>query len=428
MCEVQETMPRPRRPRGGQGCSRCGGRAQYLIRDLLFCRPCFTKHIHHRLGRTINGPLAGSSRPNITSRPPPQTGGALIALSGGAGSTALLDFLVERRYLGPQATERVPAVWAQAFAVHVVFPGQSVGGLKELAESRGITYLQVRAEDVFDSSLADKVAGLVQGIPSEDNEDNAARLSALVASLPLPSRPTILGHILDAVLATVASALPVSHLILGETATREAQRVITGTAQGRGFSLPLDLVTLSSRALGEVGASGEVGALGASGVMRLRGARELSVKEAALYCHAKGLETFNYRQWGRKSIEGLTERFVATLSTRHPATVGAITRTAGKLQFTGQEGEGQEGPLCPLCRRPADPGIKEWQARASLTVLPGHPSTTKEEGALESLLCYGCAAALKGRKDAEMPPFVAAEVRRRVPESEMRAAIADYFV
>ncbi|BEJ11767.1 hypothetical protein CspHIS471_0202270 [Cutaneotrichosporon sp. HIS471] len=159
--------------------------------------------------------------------------------------------------------------------------------------------------------------------------------------------------------------------------------------------------------------------------MRLRGARELSVKEAALYCHARELETFNYRQWGRKSIEGLTERFVATLSTRHPATVGAITRTAGKLQFTGQEGE---GPLCPLCRRPADPGIKEWKARASLTALPGHPSTTKDEGTLDSLLCYGCTSALKGRKDAEMPPFVVAEVRRRVPESEMRAAIADCFV
>lgn len=109
----------------------------------------------------------------------------------------------------------------------------------------------------------------------------------------------------------MAANLPnISHMLLGETSTREAQRVITGTAQGRGWSLPLDLVT--ARALPPLltkeSGSGER-------VVRLRAARDVTVKEAALYCHALGLESFNYRRWesgrGRKdasSIEGLTER------------------------------------------------------------------------------------------------------------------------
>lgn len=122
-------------------------------------------------------------------------------------------------------------------------------------------------------------------------------------------------------------------------------------------------------------------------MLRLRAMREVSAKEAAVYCFARGIETFNWRVWGRGrkegSIEALTERecrgraerrrgtrvrgvtaagrssnegrlketltpgFVATLSTSHPATVGAITRTAAKLVFTGSGDEA----LCPLCRQ-----------------------------------------------------------------------------
>jgi cytoplasmic tRNA 2-thiolation protein 2 len=264
-------------------------------------------------------------------RPPPQAGDALIALSGGAGSTALLDVLAERKYLGVEGAEyditrgKTPPIWGRAYAVHVVFPDSWEGRagvgprLRAMAEERGVQYLEVRAEDVFDASLGERVRAMVDGSGGEGEllenraeltpgPDNSARLAALLASLPLSSRPTLLGHILDALLSTVAASLPnISHLILGETATREAQRVIAGTAQGRGWSLPLDLATLGSIPL----LTEEP-----RDVMRLRGVREVSVKEAALYCHARGLETFNFRLWGRGrkegSIEGLTERESAT--------------------------------------------------------------------------------------------------------------------
>ncbi len=351
MCEAQETMPRPGRQERGP-CKRCDGRAQYIIRDLLLCRcvrsttlppqllpmrpadpsPCFIKHVQYRIGRTCNGPLSGSSRPNVSMRPPPQAGDALIALSGGAGSTALLDFLAQRKYLGVEGAEydstrgKTPPIWGRAYAVHVVFPDSwegraGVGArLRAMAQERGVRYLEVRAEDVFDASLGVRVRAMVDGSAEEGEleescfsqltpgPDNSARLAALLASLPPPSRPTLLGLILDALLSTVAASLPnISHLILGETATREAQRVISGTAQGRGWSLPLDLATLGCIPL----LTEE-----RREVMRLRGVREVSVKEAALYCHARGLETFNFRLWGRGrkegSIEGLTERESAT--------------------------------------------------------------------------------------------------------------------
>jgi hypothetical protein len=56
----------------------------------------------------------------------------------------------------------------------------------------------------------------------------------------------------------------------------------------------------------------------------------------------------------------------------------------------------------------------------------------KEESpeSLDSLLCYACATTLKGRKEADLPPFVEAEAQRRRPVSQdqMRAAISDYLL
>lgn len=128
-------------------------------------------------------------------------------------------------------------------------------------------------------------------------------LKALLAALPPPSRPALLQHILDALLSAVAGALPVQHLLSGETSTSDAARVIAGTARGAGWSLPLDLQT--AREL-------------PNGVVRIRGMKDANVKEAALWCHARGLATSAERRWdaGGKSapgkevssLEALTER------------------------------------------------------------------------------------------------------------------------
>lgn len=287
------------------------------------------------------------SRANITARPPLQSGDALLALSGGAGSLAMLDHLTARTYVGvPGETyditrgDREP-VWARGWAVHVVFPGDAADigeGLREVVEGRGVRYVEVRAEEVFDPRLGERLRRRYGDVPGDEEESAGkcldrcsgmrltdrvdpawtSQLTSLLASLPPPSRPTMLQHILDALLTTAAESLPnISHLLLGETATREAQRVIAGTAQGRGWSLPLDLAT--ARALPPLlREESSEGSARSAGVVRIRAARDVSVKEAALYCHARGIESFNYRRWesgkGKKgameasSIEGLTER------------------------------------------------------------------------------------------------------------------------
>lgn len=93
-------------------------------------------------------------------------------------------------------------------------------------------------------------------------------------------------------------------MVLGETTTREAARVISGTAAGRGWALPLELA----------------GARSSGSYVRLKPMKDIALKDAALWCHGRGLATFNERRWdntvpGSKrdgkgnvaSIEALTE-------------------------------------------------------------------------------------------------------------------------
>jgi cytoplasmic tRNA 2-thiolation protein 2 len=117
-----------------------------------------------------------------------------------------------------------------------------------------------------------------------------------IAHLPMASRPALLEHILLSLLHRVAATESASHILLGETSTREAQRIIAGTALGRGWALPLELSPLLDR-----------------GAARLKPMKEITVKEAAVYCHLEGVRTVNERRWatGRgkaPSLEALTER------------------------------------------------------------------------------------------------------------------------
>jgi len=131
----------------------------------------------------------------------------------------------------------------------------------------------------------------------------------LINSLPSHARPAILSSILHHLLTLTAQTLPnISHLLLGETSTRQAQRIISGTALGRGWTLPLELkgaVPLPNT--------------GGEEILRISPMKEVSVKEAAILCHIRGLESWNWREWdklgesktkasGNLSIEGLTER------------------------------------------------------------------------------------------------------------------------
>jgi cytoplasmic tRNA 2-thiolation protein 2 len=193
-------------------------------------------------------------------------------------------------------------------------------------------------------------------------------LRSILSSLPPPSRPSLLSRILDHLLALTANSLPnTSHLFLGETSSRQAERIISGTALGRGWALPLELAASYKLPTFEAGADQ---------IMQLKPLKDITIREAAIWCHNARLPTMNSRGWGGvkakddgkrdargkggvASLEMLTEResntvgvwlileFIAGLSVTHPSTVSTINRTGEKLVFPGDA----DKTLCPVCEQ-----------------------------------------------------------------------------
>lgn len=118
------------------------------------------------LVKTLHPPLLPPKAKTAQSRPPMQSGGVLIALSGGAGSTAMLDLVGLREYVGSGERDVTKgekmAVWSKGWAVHVDFSnvvGHEERGewLRTLAEERGMGFMLVRAEEAFDPAFTGRL-------------------------------------------------------------------------------------------------------------------------------------------------------------------------------------------------------------------------------------------------------------------------------
>ncbi|WVQ85594.1 hypothetical protein IAT38_007760 [Cryptococcus sp. DSM 104549] len=492
-------------------CQKCQlQKSMYIIRNVTFCKTCFEAALFARFSKTLHPTLklpSTTSAPTRASashayRPPLQPGSALIALSSGCGSTALLDLLLTRGYIGrgdgavaDKTKGEKDCVWGKGWAVYVEFGGvvegleEREGEVRELVEGygKGLGWVGLRAEDVFDKGLRGRLRRMagVDGGGSEGEETAAisvdlkdpdlplfplptsasgtstpptplTQLRTLLASLPPPSRPSLLAHILSSLLTLTAETLPnISHVLQGETSTRQAQRLIAGTALGRGWALPLELA--SSRPASGSGPSSQK-------VTWLKPMKELTVKEAAIYCHLKGLGgwTRNGRRWeasgpvgkrdargkgGVTSLEQLTEQFIAGLSVTHPSTVSTINRTGDKLVFPGD----YDTPPCPVCQMPVDPSALDWKSRTALTSLPTKtppppPRPAEHTTSLAPLLCYSCLTTFTPQtvvvrteetvaEPVGMPLWVGEGVGRRlggvgrpVGRKEMRGEIAEFLI
>lgn len=144
--------------------------------------------------------------------------------------------------------------------------------------------------------------------PSTSTRTPLEALRNLLASLPSASRPSLLSAILDHLLTLVAYSLPqVTHILLGETSSRQAERVISGTALGRGWSLPLELASAFTLPPPLGNEKGE------RAIMRLKPMKDITLKEAAIFCRVKGVETLNQRGWG--SGEGSDARGKSGIAT-----------------------------------------------------------------------------------------------------------------
>ncbi|KAI7857441.1 hypothetical protein BDC45DRAFT_544229 [Circinella umbellata] len=131
-------------------------------------------------------------------------------------------------------------------------------------------------------------------------------------------------HIKMTMLVTLAKKEGCSYIFMGDTATRQAIKMISMTGKGRGYSIPFDIGVENDTTF--------------PGLTILRPMKDMLSKEIGLYNRFKDLEEyvipptdFNTGKPAKSSIERLTEEFITTLDRDFPSTVSTISRTASKL-------------------------------------------------------------------------------------------------
>lgn len=188
--------------------------------------------------------------------------------------------------------------------------------------------------------------------------------------------------------------------------------------------------------------------------------KDITVREAAVYCHLREIETRNARSWASgnisskaaASLEALTEgecqhnhprqslyrplilstAFIARLDVTHPSTVSTINKTGEKLRFSGERSAQSR---CPACDAQVPPKLDHsrnntdsfspvqtsamgWKSRTALTSLDKptsnptevHDSSSQNDlpqpASLAEYLCYSCltmftpSSNAKGRKQS----------------------------
>ncbi|NXG37255.1 CTU2 protein, partial [Dromaius novaehollandiae] len=225
-------------------------------------------------------------------------------------------------------------------------------------------------------------------------------------------------------------------VMMGDSCTRVAVKLLTNLALGRGAFLAMDTGFLDSR-------HGDVAVV--------RPMREYMAKEIAFYNHFFGVPTvitpaLHAKRREKTSIHRLMEDFLLGLQAEFPSTISTVYRTGEKLSTAPAEvgsEPGAEPQLCLLCLCALDTLAGEWGPRAGAADGadavwgPGVPADrslpplhrAESRAAFLPLLCYSCRLTFKelGHPDT-LPPYVRSEARRRSRRAEMKQQIQEFLL
>ncbi|KAJ2891662.1 Cytoplasmic tRNA 2-thiolation protein 2, partial [Coemansia aciculifera] len=269
----------------------------------------------------------------------------MVALSGGATSSALLRLMSDFQNMELKGSAAEPK-YAGLVAGHVdesaLFSGYQPTQICDIATALGVECLVARLEDVFtlDSdkdALLELVHATIAPGTSRDHfcvrltkgdESVSAkeRLRALFAGLgSATDKEDMLHTIKSFLLARLARQAQCKLLLLADSATRIAAKLVSLTSRGRGFSLPL-----------EVGA--EAPFMGCNDLTVYRPMRDLIMKEVAFFNlwtaqPSVVVPTFTTGAPETASIDRLTEAFVVGLDRDFVSTVPTVCRTMQKLEL-----------------------------------------------------------------------------------------------
>ncbi|KAK7175693.1 hypothetical protein R3I93_000072 [Phoxinus phoxinus] len=484
----QEKIPVPTLDRK---CVKCKeGTAALIIRvSDAFCRSCFKEYFIHKFRAML-----GKNRVIFPQEK------VLLAVSGGAASCSMLSQVIEGLSRdAPKKLRFLPGI------IYIDDGGacgrsqeerqRSVDQLKSIFTHTGFPYFIVPLEQVFvlpSSVLVPVTPDPDPSSPSykhavdqyirehklaeEDEPSAAARLrvedsyppehklalESLFSSLnTLTAKEDMLHTLRQHLILHVARENGFSKVMMGESCSRLAVKLLSNIALGRGAALASD-TGFSDPRFGDVGI--------------VRPMRDYSSKEIAAYCRMfdvpsvfiPGLET---RTPDKASVQRLTEAFITNLQAEFPSTVSTIYRTSEKLHTVkpSESEHSEPASRCLLCVCALDTCVDKASAfhatllseqlsqiklqdvshdalRCAETQDASHDALRCTETQccgtggcssnrvpahqdLKTLLCYSCRLTIKDMGSvATLPAYITAEAERRRKRSLMKKEISEYLL
>ncbi|KAL0954500.1 hypothetical protein HGRIS_003467 [Hohenbuehelia grisea] len=418
-------------------CVKCKTNPGHIvIRHAVYCRDCFFPLVTSKFRKVLTPVINENAAPGLRIRSLRAAGNLTVGFSGGSASTVLLD-LVAQNYLqldseastkgGKDHPRKYEVIWPEANLCYVEISNAFQGMRDRTEEIRQVVnkydafkFVPLRIEDAFDPDWWSKFGyrplaselelGLscdtttddifVSHSQSSSNSTPVSRLRAFLSSLP--TQTAILSSvqaIVRVLLLSMARATGSSHLVLGTTLSSLSISLISGIAQGGGFTVREEVQEEWSPAAVE----GDQSGVRKGSVRVVRPLRDIGIKECAAWAWWAKLKVVGREKipHANQGIGALTKDFIVGLERDYPSTVSTIARTCGKLAP-----KDTSRLRCVLCQRPAQPGVQEWKSRISLrsfTETADHIQLLADAEskparlALAPALCYACHTTLTSR-------------------------------
>ncbi|KAF6737412.1 Cytoplasmic tRNA 2-thiolation protein 2 [Oryzias melastigma] len=352
MCQVEEDyQPKLQRPEEHSVSRKCVKCKEELAAVLIragdpYCRSCFRDYFTHKFRAML-----GKTRLIFPGEK------VLLAISGGPSSSAMLSQVQQGLSQSAQKKLRfLPAIVhideGGALGLSLVERQRLVSELQVIFRASGFNFYTIPLEQVLDlpSSVVNvappsfdqapdsyKAAVDVDlqgagrdpqqggGVPEPRLDESQTRsLQQLLGSAAtLTARAELLSTLRQHLLVHTARTRGYSKLLLGESCSRLAVRLLTCVSLGRGAHLAQD-TGFSDCRFGDV--------------TLVRPMREFSAKEIAVYNHMFGvptviIPTLDTKMPEKASIQRLSQSFVSRLQQDFPSTVSTIYRSgSGSVQ------------------------------------------------------------------------------------------------
>lgn len=315
----------------------------------------------------------------------------LLPVSLGPSSTSLLSILDS--HLKGQM-QRMSRTSYELLIVHIDLESESVNGTSASARLEKLQnrfpdhiYLNAGLKEAVDLEIDWKVLGL-DDPKSAGSASEVLHMESLLSSISsATSKADIMSTLLSRLLVDIAKKNGCESILFGDSTTRLAEKTLTETAKGRGFSLPWQV-------------SEGMSPYGINFHFPLRDVlkKELvtfsslispSLSDLIIY----PIPTQVSASAKSTTIDELMTQYFESVEENYPSIVANVVRTSSKLKAP-TAGTAESSASCGLCGLPVasgTDGIYGWGGDQSFDAKP-----TGLEALDRGVLCYGCSRSITG--------------------------------